>query len=208
MATGCHWTSDLTDQRLVPLAAEGEGILTPHDVFDGTAIEGPVVVYDFDQGTMGGCLAELLAERGHGVTFITPGDEVSGWTRHTHDQWYAQARLIELQVTIVPGRFVTGYDGSSVTTACKYSGRESALAAPNLLVVGVRRPDDALYRALEARPDDLTAAGIRSLQKIGDCDVPGLVAHATYAAHQLAREFDGRANERAPARVEQAALQP
>ena len=34
------------------------------------------------------------------------------------------------------------------------------------------------------------AAGIRTLPKIGDCDLPGTVVHATCAGHPLAREFD------------------
>ena len=34
------------------------------------------------------------------------------------------------------------------------------------------------------------AAGIRTLPKIGDCDLPGAVVHATCAGHPLARKFD------------------
>ena len=49
---------------------------------------------------------------------------------------------------------------------------------------------DLLVLEVAARPEDLREAGIRTLQKIGDCDVPGAVVHATYAGHRLAREFD------------------
>ena len=75
---------------------------------------------------------------------------------------------------------------------------EGRASSDSVLVVGAgpagleaaREPQDALYRTLAARAQDLRAAGIRTLQKIGDCDVPGAVVHATYAGHRLAREFD------------------
>ena len=44
-----------------------------------------------------------------------------------------------------------------------------------LIVVGSRRAEDSLYRELAGAPEALATAGIRSLQKIGDCDVPGAV---------------------------------
>ena len=156
----------------------------------GAEVVSPVVLFDFDQYYMGGCLAELLAERGHRVTYVTPADLVSPWCTNTHDQWYAQQRLIELGVGIVTGAWVTGFDGASATLTGRYAGEVREVEAATLAVVGAREPQDALYQTLAARPEDLRDAGIRTLQKIGDCDVPGAVVHATYAGHRLAREFD------------------
>ena len=207
LATGAAWIPALGDQRMVALdPPNGAKILTPDDIYKGSEIAGPLVIYDFEHYVTGSCLAEQLAEAGSEVVFVTPADEVSGWSRNTHDQWYAQLRLIECGVRIVTGRFVTGFDGAAVTTACKYTGREERIEAAQLLTVGARRPRDELYHALAARPEDLQAAGIRSLQKIGDCDVPGAVVHATYAGHKLAREFDVLANEDPTAKLERAAL--
>ena len=137
---------------------------------------------------------------------MTPGDEVSGWTRNTHDQFHAQSRLIELGVTLELAHFAVDYDGSTVKLACKYSGYDHRLAAGTLIAVGARRPEDTLFLNLLARESDQLAAGIRSLQRIGDCDVPGAVVHAVYAGHKLAREFDERPNESAPAKLERAQL--
>ena len=156
----------------------------------GAEVVSPVVLFDFDQYYMGGCLCELLAERGHRVTYVTPADLVSAWCGNTHDQWYAQQRLIELGVTIITGFFVSGFDGGSATLSGRYAGEVRELEAATLAVVGAREPEDALYRTLAARAQDLRAAGIRTLQRIVDCDVPGAVVHATYAGHRLAREFD------------------
>ena len=192
VATGAHWTTALCDMRSVPVPADfgGGRVLTPDDIMAGAEVVSPVVLFDFDQYYMGGCLAELLAERGHRVTCVTPADLVSPWCTNTHDQWYAQQRLIELGVGIVTGAWVTGFDGAAATLTGRYAGEVREVEATTLAVVGAREPQDALYQTLAARPEDLRDAGIRTLQKIGDCDVPGAVVHATYAGHRLAREFD------------------
>jgi dimethylamine/trimethylamine dehydrogenase len=148
----------------------------------------------------------MLAEKGHRVIFVTPGDEVGGWSRWTHDQWYGQKRLIELGVEIRTARYVTGFDSGAATTLCTYSGRDASLEAGSLIAVGARRPKDALYQSLAGDPGALSEAGIRSLQRIGDCEVPGAVVHAVYAGHKLAREFDEQPNRDAPFKLERAVV--
>ena len=204
VATGARWTTALSDTRSVPMPATfGGRVVTPDDIMAGAEVVSPVVLFDFDQFYMGGCLCELLAENGHRVTYVTPADVVSAWCANTHDQGYAQQRLIELGVTIVTGFYVSGFDGRSVTLSGRYAGEVRELEAATLAVVGAREPEDALYRTLAARPMELNEAGIRTLQKIGDCDVPGAVVHATYAGHRLAREFDANV---APMLLERARL--
>ena len=111
-------------------------------------------------------------------------------------------------LAITTARYITDYDGARATTACKYTGAAAEIAAATLLVVGARAPNDALYRALAARPGELADAGIRSLQKIGDCDVPGAVVHAVYAGHKLARGFDGALSLEDAVEMEHAVVAP
>jgi dimethylamine/trimethylamine dehydrogenase len=204
LATGASWIGALTDCRGVPLPHST--VLTPADVFAGAELLDPVLIYDYEHYVMGSCLAEMLAEKGHRVIFVTPGDEVGGWSRWTHDQWYGQKRLIELGVDIRTARYVTDFDSGAATTLCTYSGRPAALEVGSLIVVGARRPKDALYQSLAEDPDALAAAGIRSLQRIGDCEVPGAVVHAVYVGHKLAREFDEQPNRDAPFKLERAVV--
>jgi dimethylamine/trimethylamine dehydrogenase len=58
------------------------------------------------------------------------------------------------------------------------------------VVVGLRRPVDALCHALAERPDDLSAAGIRTVDRIGDALAAGAVAHAVHSGHRYAQELD------------------
>ena len=64
------------------------------------------------------------------------------------------------------------------------------LAASAIVMVTARLPEDRLYRALEAMPDRLAYAGVKSVTRIGDCLAPGAIFHAVYAGHRYAREFD------------------
>ena len=58
------------------------------------------------------------------------------------------------------------------------------------MVVGARTPNLGLYEQLLTRSGEFEDAGVDSLARIGDCDVPGAVVHAVYSGHRFAREFD------------------
>jgi dimethylamine/trimethylamine dehydrogenase len=51
-------------------------------------------------------------------------------------------------------------------------------------------PSDALYESLAAMPERLSAAGVTSLTRIGDCYAPSTIQAAVYSGHKWARELD------------------
>jgi len=57
-------------------------------------------------------------------------------------------------------------------------------------MVTARLPEESLYSELVGDPARLKAAGIRSVDRIGDCYGPGMIAHAVYSGHRFAREFE------------------
>jgi dimethylamine/trimethylamine dehydrogenase len=71
---------------------------------------------------------------------------------------------------------------------CTWTGRQTALAADAVVMVTSRVPQDALYRDLTAR--DWQAAGILTVQVIGDAAAPGPIAWATYAGRRWAEGLD------------------
>jgi dimethylamine/trimethylamine dehydrogenase len=85
---------------------------------------------------------------------------------------------------------VTAFAGGAVTLADHFTNAERRLECRSLVIVGTRLPDDALYAALGARGDELAAAGIRSVARIGDALAPGAIVHAVYGGHRYARELD------------------
>jgi dimethylamine/trimethylamine dehydrogenase len=192
IATGARWTKDALDYHNGAPASrfDHQEIYTPDDVLAGTGLTGPVVVFDFDHYYMGGALAEKLRLDGHDVTLVTPASEASAWTHATDEQFRIQVRLLHLGVRVVVTHCVTRFDGREAELACVYTDRRSRIPCASLVVVGIRRPNDALYKELVAKPGELEPAGIKSIRKIGDCAAPGAIVHAVYDGHRYARELD------------------
>ncbi len=164
-------------------------MLTPSDVMAGAAEEGHVVVYDDDNFYIAPVIAEKLRADGRSVTLVTSAGVVSPYCKFTLDQPRIQARMIELDVEIVTSKLVTGFDGASCNLTCAFTELPSTIAADTLVVVTSREPSEGLYTALAADPARLEAAGVKTLERIGDCAAPASIAAAVYAGHKYARAF-------------------
>jgi hypothetical protein len=143
------------------------------------------VAFEYDAACMGTCTVS--------VHFGAPSYARIG--RHaprpnTLEQHAIQRRLLELGVRAVMSHRVVGYEGEHVAIECTYTARRSTIPASSVLTITSRLPNDDLYEALAIQPDALSAAGIVSVNAIGDCLAPGTIAAAVYAGHRYAREFD------------------
>jgi dimethylamine/trimethylamine dehydrogenase len=63
-----------------------------------------------------------------------------------------------------------------------------------------------LYLALSSEADKLADAGIRNLDRIGDCHAPATIAAAVYAGHLYGRECDEPESPDIPFRRELTAI--
>ncbi len=192
VATGAAWRKDgvgITNAATIP-GADGDNVFTPEDVAAGTGITGPVIVFDDDNFYMGGVVAEKLRNDGHDVTLVTTGTCASAWTENTLEQHRIQERLLECGVEIVVSHNLKAIGDGDVDGACVYSERVRALKARSVVMVTSRQPNDSLYRVLADDNDKLEAAGIKSVQAIGDCAVPSIIAVAVHDGHRAAREMD------------------
>ncbi len=194
VATGAAWRRDGVgrfNQKPMTIAAPGPAVFTPDDIMAGNVPAGRVVLFDDDSYYLGSVIAERLIQAGCEVVFVTPDDRVASWGSYTAEQVRTQRRLIESGVEIVTAHGVTGYDGKVATLACAYTGRPKTVAAPALVLVTMRNPDDALYRELQAVLATGAAKGApKTLKRIGDCDAPAIIAAAVFAGHRYARELD------------------
>jgi dimethylamine/trimethylamine dehydrogenase len=205
IAAGAKWRKDGVGRahvRAIP-GSDAANVFTPEDVFAGTEIPSPVLVFDDDHYYMGGVIAEALRARGLEVTLVTPAGNVSAWTEASLEQPYIQARLIERGITVITGHSLAAVGADSLQLACAYTGTPRRPQPANAVVmVTSRLPDDALYRELTADPAALAAAGIKSVSAIGDCRNPGTIAAAVHAGHRYARELDEPPPGDVPFRVE------
>ncbi|MGH8302448.1 MAG: FAD-dependent oxidoreductase, partial [Steroidobacteraceae bacterium] len=192
LATGARWTPLLYSPLEGPAGTlDSPNVYTPDDVAAGTPLEDPVVVFDFDNYYMGSTLAEHLAKSGRKVTYATPSGYVSAWGVMTNEQPQTYRALHGAGVELHTLARVESFDGADVTLVNVYTSARTHLPCRALVIVGARLPNDALYHALMAKPDELAAAGIASVTRVGDALASGAIAHAIYSGHRYAQELEG-----------------
>ncbi|MEM6375871.1 MAG: FAD-dependent oxidoreductase, partial [Pseudomonadota bacterium] len=192
IATGATWRRDGVGRTIWrPLeGATPQRSFSPDDIMDGHRPPlGPVVVFDDDHYYMGSIMAEMLAGEGYRVTLVTPDPLVASWTNFTLEQGHIERRLLELGIEILTRHSVRGLGADRVEIVNDMTGattcREGALVP-----VTMRLPNEDLYRDLKSIPDDLHAAGVQSVHRIGDCFGPATIAAAVYEGHRYAQDFD------------------
>ena len=189
IATGANWRGDGVGRvNFEPIPGHKE-FFTPDDIMDGRLPkEGPVLLYDDDHFYLGGVLAEKLREQGLEVIIATPEVGPSSWTTHTLEYIPIQKRLLGSGIKIEANRQLMAYENGIARLACVFTGQEYSLAVKAIVSVTARLPNDHLYQELQA--SDISAAGIRSVTRIGDCLAPGPIAYAVYSGHNYARLLD------------------
>jgi dimethylamine/trimethylamine dehydrogenase len=145
-------------------------------------VQGPVVIFDDDHYYVASALAERLAAQGLSVTYVTSEGKVSAWSKYTAEQARVHARLIECGVAIIVNAIVVALAPGEAVVHCAFTGRAQHVACGSFIPVTSREPDESLWQALQGQ-------GLTTLARIGDCKAPGLIAHAVYDGHRLAREF-------------------
>ena len=191
VATGSRWRDDGVGRwNNQPFAGNDlPGVLGVERLLGGDRPEGRVVIYDDDHYYLASALALHARDHGCDVTLVTPEESLAGWTRFTEEHRPLMQTLLEAGIDWITARGLVGFEPGRVHLECVYSGRPSELEADRLVPVSARIADDALWQALAARPEDLESAGVRSLQRVGDCRAPGMIAAAVYAGHRAAREL-------------------
>lgn len=196
VATGSTWhRSSRGRTALAPVPLRDLPIYTPDDIManDLPPETGPVLIYDDDQGYMGGVVAEHLAAEGRQVILVTPGAVASAFTDLTLEQARVQTALLTAGVEIVPLHLLQSADASGATLACAYTARSRHIPCTSLLMVSARARDTELFDSLK----QIYGEQFTTLELIGDAAAPGLIADAVYAGHMAARNF-----ERDPAAVD------
>jgi dimethylamine/trimethylamine dehydrogenase len=149
-----------------------------------------VVVYDYDNYYMGSVLAEHLAREGHSVSYVTPAGHPSAWSIMSNEQPQVHRALFACGIALHTLARVVGFARGELHLERQFTNVPLVLPCGSLIIVGARLAEDTLQRALAARAEELTAAGIRSVSAIGDALAPGAIVHAVYSGHRYARELD------------------
>lgn len=201
IATGATWRKEYFDEeRFVPVA-EGDAlarVFTPDDIMDGTLPDGPTLVFDSDGYYMASVIAEKVRMQGHAVTFVTPSDSVSDWAGKTSERWRIRTHLLGLEIEILPSKSLNKFDGELADLECLYGGPSMTLPIANVVMVTARKPNDGLYRGSLGRANGKELPF--SIQRIGDCEAPAIIAAAVYSGHRYAQELDEHVDTDVPLR--------
>jgi dimethylamine/trimethylamine dehydrogenase len=194
VATGSKWRADgfgrYHNKPCLDLGP-AEQVFTPNDIFMGRLPQGRAVVFDDDHYYMGSVVAEALVAQGVEVWFVTPENMVSAWGIMTDEHYQTQQRLMQLGVHIITAHGLEEFDGAKARLSCVYTERTRMIAADALVLVTARSPTDGLYREIAGIIESDTSGSdpVPTLDKIGDCDAPAIIAAAIYAGHRYAREL-------------------
>ena len=192
VATGSTWRTD-GKGRSLRSGIKGVSdikVYTPDDVMSGTVEEESIFIYDDDQIYTAGVLANHLSAQGKTISFITPATCVSPWTQYTLEQVRIQKSLIESGANIYTQKIITAVNPQQLEMECIYTAEKSELEFQALLLVTERKPVNEIILQLQSDPQRLIEAGIKTVNAIGDCYSPGLIADAVYSGHLAARSFD------------------
>lgn len=192
IATGARWHKDRFDgERYVCVAASGTNpeIFSVDDILSGNIPGGSTIVYDEDGYYLGSVISERIRNYDLPVILCTPHDVVSRWSENTAERWQVRRHLMRLGVSLELAQSLTCFDGQEATLVCEYSNSENRIAANAVVMVTQRLPNDALYHEiLDNVRGDMRKLPF-TLNRIGDCEAPGLIAASVYAGHRYAREL-------------------
>ena len=195
IATGARWRRDGTGRSHTRAIPGAERALCADDIMDGPfpdnpTPEGPVVIYDDDGTYLSSVLAEKIKAAGNDVAIVTPAAQVAPWTSLTLEQHMVLTRMVEAGIAMYASNIMTAINADTVTVADTISGKETTIPAATVVMVTARDPVDGLYHDLASDTDALSAAGIQSLTRIGDCLGPNTIAAAIHSGHSGARLLD------------------
>src|SRR5690606_22759587 len=115
VATGARWTANLCGANEIPtrpLAAPR--VYTPDDIARGARVEGPVVVFDFDNYYMGSAIAEHMAAQGLATTYVTSAGSAQSWGIMTNEQPLVHQAFRKAGIACRTLQIVEDFDGEEV----------------------------------------------------------------------------------------------
>ncbi|MFT4728159.1 MAG: dimethylamine/trimethylamine dehydrogenase [Granulosicoccus sp.] len=193
IATGSSWRRDGVGRaNRRPLSfLSGDNVITPDDLMQrGVSClsdEGPVIIFDDDRFYMASVLAEMIAQAGFETVYVSPSPVVAAWTEQTLEQGRIQKRLIQLGVKLVLSHNLSHKDSNTLALACCYSGNITHIPCKNLVTATSRIPTNQLWHELSSMNSTWKDAGVKTVQQIGDCVAPGIIATAVQNGYAYAQ---------------------
>ena len=216
LATGAAWNGDgmgpAGPDPIPGIDAERPGFVTPEQIMAGKDVGQHVAILDSDGYFMAASLAEMLADRGKSVTFITSFDRVAPYTDLTLEGPNLRRMMREKNIASRVGHWVeSAKSGNHITLhlfdvyrdGSKRTDRPVAgelprrrgtetedFACDTVVLCTGRHSNTALYAGLAARREVWPEKGIAGVYRAGDCLAPRYLADVVFDGHRMGREID------------------
>ncbi|MCT2400692.1 FAD-dependent oxidoreductase [Novosphingobium mangrovi (ex Huang et al. 2023)] len=156
-------------------------VLTPEEVLlGGVRPSGNVWIFDAEGYHTGTGIAEMLAEGGAGVRFVTAGySPVSARNTDNWEEYYIVGRMKRAGVELVPTTWLREIGPDTVMLRDVHTGEARVEPADAVVLATGRVPQDALARALEGK--------VAQLFTVGDALAARMLAAATFEGQKFAR---------------------
>lgn len=219
IATGSHWRTDgLGAEGHVPIPGADASlphVFTPEQIVAGKPIVGKrVLILDGEGHFLGITFAEMMADQGKEVTYVTNLSEIADYGVFTLEVQNNKRMLNEKGVRTFRNHWIEKIEPGKVTIGFMYRyGADLAgpttgevprrlnpglteIEADSVILITSRVADDALYRELRQRKGEWKKNEVEAVYQIGDCKAPMQALQAMFEGHRLAREFDSPHPER------------
>ena len=167
-----------------------------------------VVVLDGDGHFTGIAMAEMLADLGKEVTFVTNMHDIAQFSLYTMELANNKRLLNSKKIKHITNHWGHSYENGKLSLFYLYRdtaelvedeqghwGRQfnqdlKVLECDSLVLVTMRIPNNALFAELMVRRAEWAQNDIVDVYRIGDCHAPRQLLNAIFDGHRLAREFD------------------
>lgn len=212
IATGAHWNpigvGAETHGEIPGANASLPNCLTPEQVMAGKPIGQKVVVLDGDGYFTGIAMAELMADMGKDVTYVTNMSELADYSVFTMELQNNKRMMYEKKIKHLRNHWVESVEPGKMTLfylyrhspdlvdpeVSPYARRQNhdtiEIDCDSVVLVTSRVPNGGLYRELMDRRDEWAKHEVQDVYRIGDCHAPRQPLNAIFDGHRLAREFD------------------
>ena len=191
IATGAKWTTDGIGKNLNSqiIVDKNSKVINPDFVLKNNNLpKGKVVVYDDDHYYLGSVLSNLLSQIGYKVCLITPAGRVGQWGSFTEEIYRSNAELINRGVELITNNLISEISLKSLKIKCVFTGKVKSIKADWVIPITRREPIDYLYDEL-LNSKNLKNSNIKSINKVGDCVAPGMIANSIYSGYKAGIEL-------------------
>jgi dimethylamine/trimethylamine dehydrogenase len=129
-----------------------------------------------------------LSQIGYEVCLITPAGRVGQWGSYTEEIYRSNAELINRGVEIITNNLISEINLKSLKIKCVFSGKTKNIKADWVIPITRREPIDFLYDEL-LNSKNLNKTNIKSINKVGDCLAPGMIATSIYSGYKAGIEL-------------------